>query len=291
MSEPQDLSKLSEAELWRMEREIAHKHIGHFPYLIVIWGLSNFVIWVSLFPLVISGILPVWAGFIVATICCAAAYLPGHDAQHDIIARPGEKLRWLNEFVGYVSTLPLVLPHRLGRLTHLEHHKHTNDPELDPDYTTRANGPLHAIWTTIQNRQPGSTGGTAAYALCAIRLGKIGVALEGAGYTVVYFGILFGMAWSGYAIEAALLWWLPKHIAMTYIHFFLSWAPHHPAVEKGRYMDTRSFRSVFGNIGSMGMQYHIVHHLHPRIPLYRTPRAYWEMKPILDARGADIHDL
>ena len=41
----------------------------------------------------------------------------------------------------------------------------------------------------------------------------------------------------------------------------------------------------------MGMQYHIIHHLHPRIPLYRTPRAYWEMRDILEARGCDLGGL
>ena len=107
----------------------------------------------------------------------------------------------------------------------------------------------------------------------------------------IHFGILFGLAWSGYAIEAALLWWLPRHIALTYIQFYLSWAPHHPGNESGRYRDTRSFRSILGNIGSLGMQYHIIHHLHPRIPLYRTPQAYWEMKPILEARGCNVHEL
>jgi len=38
----------------------------------------------------------------------------------------------------------------------------------------------------------------------------------------------------------------------------------------------------------MGMQYHIVHHLHPYIPLSQTPAAYREMKPILRARGCDL---
>ena len=115
--------------------------------------------------------------------------------------------------------------------------------------------------------------------------------LDGVIYQILHYGILFALAWNGYAIEAALLWWLPRHIALTYIQFYLSWAPHHPGDKVGRYRDTRSFRSIIGNIGSLGMQYHIVHHLHPRIPLYRTPQAYWEMKPILEARGCDVEAL
>ena len=84
---------------------------------------------------------------------------------------------------------------------------------------------------------------------------------------------------------------LPMQIALTYIIFFLSWAPHHPGNERGRYRNTRSWKSKVGNIGSMGMQYHIVHHLHPYIPLTRTPAAWREMKPILDARGCELGSL
>ena len=32
-----------------------------------------------------------------------------------------------------MSTIPLVLPYRVAKLTHMEHHKHANHPELDPD--------------------------------------------------------------------------------------------------------------------------------------------------------------
>ena len=90
--------------------------------------------------------------------------------------------------------------------------------------------------------------------------------------------------------EAAALWWLPQHIAYIYIQYYLSWAPHHPANETTRYRHTRSFRAALGNIGSLGMQYHIVHHLHPRIPFLRTPRAYGEMRDVLDAQGARLED-
>ncbi|MEO1101736.1 MAG: fatty acid desaturase, partial [Pseudomonadota bacterium] len=245
----------------------------------------------TLWPLVFSGHLPLWAGFLIATANIMLSYLPSHEAQHDIIAKPGSKLRWLNQTVGHLSTIPLVLPYRVARLTHLEHHKHTNDPDLDPDISTKAPGPLQAIWGSIRNRQPRVDGGFNAYGDALVRIGRPDAILDAVIYEIVFYGTLFGLAWSGYAVEAALLWWLPRHIALTYIQYYLSWAPHHPGTKQGRYRNTRSFRSILGNIGSMGMQYHIIHHLHPRIPLYRTPMAYWEMKPILEARGCEVDKL
>lgn len=291
MSPAQDLSQLTEAELMRMEREIAARHIDKFPYFAVIWAFTNFAVWLSLWPLVFMGVIPLWLGFIISCVNITLSYLPSHEAQHDIVAKPGSKLRWLNQLVGHISIIPLVLPYRVAKYTHMEHHKHANDPDKDPDYATHAAGPLSAIWKSIYYRQPRADGGLNAYGTALDRIGRPDVVLDGVVYQLIHFGILFALAWSGYAIEAALLWWLPRHIGLTYIQYYLSWAPHHPGNESGRYRDTRSFRSILGNIGSLGMQYHIIHHLHPRIPLYRTPQAYWEMKPILEARGCNVHEL
>ncbi|MEL6858054.1 MAG: fatty acid desaturase [Pseudomonadota bacterium] len=291
MSPSQDLSLLSDAELVRMEREIAARHLDKFPYFAVIWAFSNLAVWLALWPLVFMGIIPLWLGFIIATVNVTLSYLPSHEAQHDIIAKPGSKLRWLNQLVGHLSTIPLVLPYRVAKVTHMDHHKHANDPALDPDYSSHADGPMQAIWKSLLNRQPRANGGFNAYGETLQRKERLDVLLDGIVYQILHYGILFALAWSGYAMEAALLWWLPRHIALTYIQYYLSWAPHHPGHQTGRYRDTRSFRSILGNFGSLGMQYHIIHHLHPRIPLYRTPRAYWEMKPILEARGCDVHAL
>jgi beta-carotene hydroxylase len=41
----------------------------------------------------------------------------------------------------------------------------------------------------------------------------------------------------------------------------------------------------------MGMQFHIIHHLYPRIPLMRTPAAYRALRPILEVRGCDLERL
>lgn len=291
MSVPTDLSNLSDAELMRLEREIARRHIDKFPYLAVVWAFANLACWLAMWPLVLTGIIPLWLGFVIATLNVMLSYLPSHEAQHDIIAKPGSKLRWLNQAVGHLSTIPLVLPYRVAKLTHMEHHKHANHAELDPDISSAASGPLAALWKTLTSNQPRAEGGFNAYGKTLERMGRPDVIFDGVIYNIVFYFTLFGLAWSGFAIEAALLWWLPRWIALFYIRYYLSWAPHHPANEQSRYRNTRSFRSILGNIGSMGMQYHVVHHLHPRIPLYRTPQAYWEMKPILEARGCEVGEL
>jgi fatty acid desaturase len=282
-----DYTTMSEAELFKAEREIASKHIDKFPWGSLLWASTNITVWFSLWPLVIFDLVPLWLGFLIAIVCIALSYLPSHEAQHDIYAKPGTSLRWLNEAVGHISLIPLVLPYRIARATHMEHHKHANDPALDPDYGVHAPNARAAIINSFLRTQRGND----EYGECLVRIGQERLGIDALIANVYFYGALAGFAWSGYAIEAALLWWLPRHIGTTWIQFYLSWAPHHPGNEKGRYRDTRAFKSRLGNLVSGGMQYHIIHHLHPRIPLLRTGRAYWEMRPILEARGCDVDEL
>jgi len=287
---PADLSGLSDAQLLRLERKIARKHSGMVPWLMVLWGFGNMAFWLALWPLVFLDIVPLWLGFILSSISLSLVYLPTHEAQHDIIGRPGTKWRWLNELLGHATTWMIVAPFNVFRYTHLEHHKHTNNPDKDPDYSCTSSGPWSALWATIRQRQPnGRKEGD--YSAALERQGRGDLLILALVYKLGFYAVLFTLAWNGYALEAFFMWWLPYQVAMSYLVFFLSWAPHHPGTQQGRYKDTRSWKSAAGNIGTMGMQFHTVHHLHPYIPLDRTPAAYREMRPILLARGVETGGL
>ena len=289
MSERIDATGMSPRELLIAERAVAAKHLERFPWGSLLWAALNLLVWLSLWPAVFAFGLPLWVAFPVACANIALCYLPSHEAQHSIFAKPGTRLRWLNELVGTLSALPLAIPYRTLRATHMEHHKHANDPALDPDYGIHAETSAGALLAALRQRAP--RGGQADdYRACLERQGRTDLVVETALYEIVFYGVLFALALSGHAIEAALLWWLPRHVGLVYILYYLSWAPHNPDLAKGRYKDTRSFRSWAGNLSSLGMQAHIVHHLYPRIPLLRTPAAYREMRPLLEARGARLDD-
>ncbi len=280
-----DNSQSIDTALQRQEAVIARKYMGTVPWEMVIWGLGNFCLWLSLWPLALTGILPLWAAFIVSTICITVSYLPSHEAQHSIIAAGGKNLRWLNDLVGHVSVIPLVLPYKIAWITHRMHHAHANDPELDPDHFNKGDTWWKAVWAGIQGRQPGAQ---SAYKTLGKTSDdpKIHRALtEAAILTISYYAVLTVMAWSGYALEAFFIWWLPRQIASSYIQLFLSWAPHYPMEEQGRYSDTRAWRSPIGTIASMGMEYHVIHHLYPAIPLFKTGPAFREMRDLLEQQG------
>lgn len=285
-----DVSGLSDAELAKAEKDIARRYTGGLPWMMVVWGLGNFVIWLVLWALVLTGIMPLWVAFPVACLNMALAYLPSHEAQHSNIAKEGQPLRWLNELVGHVSTLPMAYPYSVLRITHMLHHAHTNDPHRDPDYGYNAPTIRVAVCNSIKSFQPGHTD---PYGEVLRQRAGEPVAdralLEGVLFKLGLVAALSAIAWSGHALEAFFLWWLPSKIGTIYLRLCLSWAPHVPFSETSRYRNTRAWR-FFGGMGiwnvlTMGMQYHIVHHLHPAIPLFRNGPAYWEMRDILIARG------
>ena len=276
------------AELGPMIREeqvIARRHMGRLPWEMVAWGLGNFVLWLSLWPLVFSGWLPLWAGFLLSCISMSLGYLPSHEAQHSIIGAEGTRWRWLNQLVGHVSTIPLVFPYRVAWITHKQHHVHANDPLKDPDYDTMAPTWWQSVWRSAKARQPMKN---ERYTRCLEESDDPMVQralIEAAVMNIAFFSILTVLAWSGFALEAFFLWWLPKQFGWTYLQLFLSWAPHHPGTLTGRYGDTRAWKSSVGTILSMGMEYHIVHHLFPTIPLFQTGPAYWDLRETLEKRG------
>ena len=272
------------------ERAIAQKYIGGFPTLMVTWGLGGFFLWLALWPLTINGYIPLWAGCLIATIVLCGCYLPTHEAQHGNIGRPGSSLRWLNELVGHLSVFPFMVPYRLHRAIHLKHHANTNNDERDPDIYMRAD----TIWGAARNawlsKQPGHVGALSD-AVLEDSKEKEKLVLEALAVTRLAWLLMAILCWSGFALEVLLLWWLPMWIANIYTPVTLSWAPHHPMREEGRYRDTRGWKSPFGTILSSGMEYHLVHHLFPSIPLNKTPAAYRELKPLLEAEGVTIQGL
>ncbi|MEY4055047.1 MAG: hypothetical protein RL519_382 [Pseudomonadota bacterium] len=289
------LDRYTRRDLRKEEIAIARQFHGGamWPYAVAAFGC--FTIWLSFFPLAIMGILNLPLAFVLSCVFCVGGYVTSHEAMHSNIGRPGSKTRWLNEAGGAVSTIPIVFPFSMARLMHLEHHYHCNHPEKDPDYTDEAPNMWAAWYKTWYNRQPGVDGSIHHYKRILAEMGTPiarRALVETMVLQLVFMATLFTMAWNGYAIEAALIWWLPRHIGLSYIRFFLSWAPHHPREGKmGRYENTYVFKSRVGHVLSMGMQYHIVHHLYPGIPNHRTKEAYYALKPILKARGVDVSPL
>ena len=55
-----DWDRLSDSELDALERKIAGQYMHIIPWGVVLWALGNTLIWLSLWPLVLLDIIPLW---------------------------------------------------------------------------------------------------------------------------------------------------------------------------------------------------------------------------------------
>ena len=268
------------------EKAIAKSFSQRFQWEMILIGLGQTVIWLSLWPLVLNGIIDLWVGFLIASLCACFAYLPSHEAQHGNYSRGNPKLRWLDEFVGHITLITLIYPYHLLRVTHMKHHAYTNDPEKDPDYL---NAHTSSVFKVIKNVLDGSTVDFEKY-LKVFSADKAFVnSFEKAIPIALLYRFILLVLVVMFPLETLLLWWLPAKIGTVYTTVFFSYFPH-LGTSTGRYQNTRFWTHWMPRYLNHSMQLHFVHHLHPGIGHYDEPKAIEALKPFLVARnvpGAD----
>ncbi|MFN7264437.1 MAG: hypothetical protein ACK5T5_05840, partial [Phenylobacterium sp.] len=72
------LRALPAQELNRLETETAARFMGGLPWGSVLWGLGNLAVWLSLWPLSLSGLMPLWGACPCATLNVARCCVPAH---------------------------------------------------------------------------------------------------------------------------------------------------------------------------------------------------------------------
>ena len=262
------------------EKAIAKSFSQRFQWEMILIGLGQAAIWLSLWPLVLNGFLDLWLGFLIASLCACFAYLPSHEAQHGNYSRGNPKLKWLDGFVGHISLITLKFPYHILRITHMKHHAYTNDPEKDPDYL---NAHTKSLLKVIKNVLDGTTLQFGKY-VDVFSSDKVFVySFQKAIPLAMFYKLAPMVLVVIFPLETLLLWWLPAKIGSVYTTVFFSYYPH-LGTSTGRYKDTRFWSHWMPRFLNHSMQLHFIHHLHPSIGHYDEPRAIEALKPFLIAR-------
>ena len=148
----EDIKNIPEEFSFEKEKEIARSFSKRFQWEMILIGVGQATVWLSLWPLVINGYISLFFGSLIATICACFAYLPSHEAQHGNYSRGNPKRRWIDSFVSHFTLITIMFPHDLMRCTHMKHHAYTNNPEKDPDYDTAS---AKSLWEVITATQVG----------------------------------------------------------------------------------------------------------------------------------------
>ena len=202
-----------------------------------------------------------YAGTLLAIAGAYVAFTPMHDAAHRSIARA----RWINELAGRLAIIPLFGPFSAVRYVHLEHHKHTNEPDADPDHWS-GRGPrwlLPLRWLTQDFHY---------YAVYATASRPRRERIEAYATLALLVGIAVALTATGHGRTVLLGWLIPARLAIAILAFafdYLPHRPHHVPAKHDRFAATHIFEGRLKYAATLGQSLHRVHHLYPGVPFYR----------------------
>jgi len=235
---------------------------------------------------VLSDRMPMWAGTISATLLAYVAFTVMHEATHGNIHGEHARLHWVGEIAGWLSALTLLAPYPSFRVLHLQHHANTNHPERDPDYWVRGHNPISVIlrsFSILLAYEYNFFLGTASKTRAAQTQRRLAVlTLWG------LLGILVVLIATGFGWEALWLWVVPALTAAGVLAFSFDWVPHHPHNIQERFRDTRILLVPGLTLPMLWQNYHLIHHLYPRVPFYRYAACFRDIRGELEAKGAPI---
>jgi fatty acid desaturase len=179
-------------------------------------------------------------------IAQAALFAPIHETMH----MTAFASRRANAVVGWLAACPSLLNWHFYTAFHLAHHRHTQDPDRDPELTTCPPETLNAyLWR-----------------VCALpywhaRLSVLGCALASM--------LLVGW-W------APLLFWVgPQILGQPFLRLYLLTEHTLCTQDANGLTNTRTtLTNGLMRLVMWNMSYHTEHHLYPSIPFHRLPEAH-----------------
>lgn len=286
------MNKSDELDLQALES--AKKYMGGFAWPTVLLGAGVFCAYVATPVLVVTGQLPLLAGFCLMSVLVYAAYTVLHDAAHGSISGSHRSLRWVNELMGYLAAWIIMIPLTAHRHEHLAHHRFTNDAEGDPDYVVGgiAKSPWSAVMVVVRVLLKQFSYYFGERWSRAPRSQNLYLCLEVAAALVPRVAFVA----AGYWVEGLVLLVLAEIVGLVILMYLFAYIVHKPHESVGRYVDTSTIvaRGPAGKIVSLlwGYQnYHSIHHLFPRVPFYTYPALYNDIEQVMRDKGAPIYTL
>jgi len=205
---------------------------------------------------------------------------------HETIHRTAFRSRRLNDVVAFACGAALILPPEYFRAFHFAHHRHTQDPDRDPELRTAKPGSLggylwqvsglpywgERITTTVRHAR-----GRVDEPFVARHL-KPRVVREALCLLGLYALLALGALLAGSA--APLVYWLlPALLGQPFLRMYLL-AEHTlcPLVPE-MLRNSRTIRSTaLVRRLAWNMPYHAEHHAHPALPFHALPAAHALLK-------------
>ena len=260
----------------------------------IAWGtIVLFVAYLLAYYFTISSAIDGSLPYLAASFLCSCLVFVGftimHDAGHGSIIRMGSPLKPAENIMGWVSSMTfLFVPYVFFQKIHDRHHAFTNDPDRDPDHYYLAGSwygvVLNCLFLPVQY-----------FILAVTKMRHVKAISDTFLSTIVYQCIvvttLGGLTYLGYGTEVLYFALIPLPLAVFALAMTFDYLPHHPHKSLDRFHDTRIYPSKLLNVLMLGQNYHLIHHMYPRLPWYKYQEVYNQILPYLEANGAPIEDI
>jgi fatty acid desaturase len=261
-------------------------HTGGLAAATLVLALVVFVGHLTVWWAVLTGRMHYAVAVPVQTLLAYLAFTPMHEASHGNVSGNRKSLRRIDDAVGWAMAAMLCAPYPAFKLLHLRHHAHTNDAQRDPDYFVAGYGPLRVAAACLRilphyyrEFLVGVHSTSKGFRAQRRRvIGGLAVLLAFVGTMTVF----------GYGVPVFVVWMLPTLLATGMLAFAFDWLPHHPHDVQERYRDTRVILMPGLNLLLLGQNYHLIHHLYPRVPFHRYKACFETMRDELEREGAPI---
>jgi vanillate O-demethylase ferredoxin subunit len=227
--------------------------------IIAVWG-----VFAASTTLYLQGTLP-WALMIpINAAAIYASFTPLHDATHRTVSGS----RFLNDLLGTISCLLLLPGVTTGvyRYLHLEHHRHTGNPEKDPD-------DLMVTWIPAIFFIEGW------WFFWYVRHWSTRPARERLEFTlgISTYVLIYVVGLATHPTAFLLCWAIPQRIGFTVLGYLFAHIQHPEGVtwEAAPFQTTvRVTMSPWTSWTLIGQANHAIHHLAPSVPYYRYHHAW-----------------
>lgn len=210
----------------------------------------------------------------------AALFAPIHETMHMTAFRS----RRLNTVLGWLAACPSLLNWHFYMAFHLAHHRHTQDPERDPELILPAPSTLDAyVWrvlalpywrTRLEVLRDGWRGDMSAHPYVSERAApKIVRSIRGM-TAFVGASALLSMALVGW--WAPLVFWIgPQLLGQPFLRLYLLAEHTLCTMDDNGLTNTRTtLTNALTRLVMWNMPFHTEHHLYPSIPFHRLPEAH-----------------
>lgn len=248
----------------------------------------------------VAGAIPLYLALGISTVICYYCYTFHHESTHGNISGRANSLE---KIIGNISSVIIDLHFSGYSRMHMKHHQHTNTKldSLDSQFRNGYKSINRSFKTIAVKVLTCIPFGLKIFATLVSKEVKVKTYImlkqkDMVRFNRINFAIMCILLLTPFRWVVLCVWYLPATLYIFLHQFLTDWLPHavySPNNQRytDEYRNTRILTWPGSSIMMAGQDYHLIHHLYPRIPFHKYRKAFRLMEQSLIKNGAIIQSL